>query len=80
MAEKYRVGIIGCGSISNYHMRGWNGVDQVQAVDVDRGAPGHVAHRQQRQLVTGQDLVRQLQVELLDRHRNRSRWWPSNSS
>ena len=26
MAEKYRVGIIGCGGIANYHMNGWNGV------------------------------------------------------
>ena len=32
MAEKYRVGIIGCGGIANYHMQGWNGVDQVEAV------------------------------------------------
>lgn len=32
MAEKYRVGIIGCGSIANYHMNGWNGVDQVEVV------------------------------------------------
>ena len=32
MAEKYRVGIIGCGSIANYHMQGWNGVEQVEVV------------------------------------------------
>ena len=32
MAEKYRVGIIGCGGIANYHMNGWNGVDQVEVV------------------------------------------------
>jgi len=32
MADKYRVGIIGCGSISNYHMHGWNGVDEVEVV------------------------------------------------
>ena len=32
MAEKYRVGIIGCGSIANYHVQGWNGVDQVEVV------------------------------------------------
>ena len=32
MTEKYRVGIIGCGSIANYHMNGWNGVDQVEVV------------------------------------------------
>ena len=30
--KKYRVGIIGCGSIANYHMQGWNGVDQVEVV------------------------------------------------
>ncbi|MYA24706.1 MAG: hypothetical protein F4Z30_18865 [Gemmatimonadetes bacterium] len=32
MAEKYRVGIIGSGGIANYHMQGWNGVDQVEVV------------------------------------------------
>lgn len=32
MAAKYRVGIIGCGSIANYHIQGWNGVDQVEVV------------------------------------------------
>ena len=36
MAEKYRVGIIGCGSIANYHVQGWNGVDQVEVVALGR--------------------------------------------
>ena len=32
MAETYRVGIVGCGSIAHYHMHGWNGVDQAEVV------------------------------------------------
>ena len=32
MAEKYRVGIIGCGSIANLHARGYQGLDNVEMV------------------------------------------------
>ena len=32
MAGKYRVGLVGCGSIAHYHMHGWNGVDQAEVV------------------------------------------------
>ena len=32
MADKYRVGIVGCGSISHLHARGYQGVDSVQMV------------------------------------------------
>ncbi len=32
MAGKYRVGLVGCGSIAHYHMHGWNGVDRVEVV------------------------------------------------
>ena len=32
MSEKYRVGIVGCGSISHLHARGYQGVDSVEMV------------------------------------------------
>jgi predicted dehydrogenase len=32
MTEKYRVGIIGCGSIANYHARGYQGVEEIEIV------------------------------------------------
>ena len=32
MAEKHRVGIVGCGSISHLHARGYQGVDSVEMV------------------------------------------------
>ena len=32
MAEKYRVGIVGCGSIANLHARGYQGLDNVEMV------------------------------------------------
>jgi|ETNmetMinimDraft_30_1059905.scaffolds.fasta_scaffold00501_3 predicted dehydrogenase len=32
MAKKYRVGIIGCGSIANYHARGYQGVEEIEIV------------------------------------------------
>ena len=34
MSDKYRVGIIGCGSIANYHARGYQGVKEVEIVAI----------------------------------------------
>ena len=40
MAEKYRAGIIGCGSIANYHARGYQGVEEIEIVALEEARAG----------------------------------------
>ena len=40
MSDKYRVGIIGCGNIANYHARGYQGVEEVEIVVVANPVEG----------------------------------------